>query len=120
MQSSRPRIFGLELDPQTRCAHYHSPLDIIAIKMKCCDRYYACKDCHDAMADHPIQVWPVSERDQTAVMCGACNAQLTIEQYLACSNICPACQAHFNPGCRNHYHFYFQIAEVAANHLSQR
>ena len=45
---------GVNLDPQTRCEHYHGPTDIIAIKMKCCGVYYACKDCHVALADHPM------------------------------------------------------------------
>jgi hypothetical protein len=27
-----PRVMGIGLDPQMRCAHYHSTLDIIAIK----------------------------------------------------------------------------------------
>jgi uncharacterized CHY-type Zn-finger protein len=22
---------------------------------------------------------------------------------------CPACHAPFNPACRNHHHFYFQL-----------
>jgi uncharacterized CHY-type Zn-finger protein len=100
-------VRGLNLDSQTRCVHYHKPQDIIAIKMKCCGVYYACKDCHDALADHPIKVWPRDEWDEAAVLCGNCETELTIKQYLACLNQCPACQAEFNPGCRNHYHFYF-------------
>jgi uncharacterized CHY-type Zn-finger protein len=46
--SPRPPIRGIELDAQTCCAHWYSPRDIVAIKMKCCGVYYACKDCHDA------------------------------------------------------------------------
>jgi uncharacterized CHY-type Zn-finger protein len=75
--------------------------------MKCCDIYYACKDCHNAMTDHAIEVWPRSEWNERAVRCGACGVDLSVEQYLACSDECPACNARFNPGCRNHYHFYF-------------
>jgi uncharacterized CHY-type Zn-finger protein len=60
MADIHPRVKGIDLDPQTCCARYHSTLDIIAIKMKCCGIYYACKDCHDALADHAIQVWPGS------------------------------------------------------------
>jgi len=90
-----------------RCAHYNSPLDIIAIKMKCCDLYYACKDCHDALADHPIEVWPREEWHRKAVLCGACGSDLSITEYLASGYACPTCDAAFNPSCRNHYHFYF-------------
>jgi uncharacterized CHY-type Zn-finger protein len=105
----RPSVCGVELDSETRCAHYRTPLDIIAIRMKCCGVYYACKDCHNSLADHPIQGWPQSEWDQPAVLCGACKTELRIRDYLECENLCPACGAHFNPGCRSHYQFYFQM-----------
>ena len=35
-------VCGVAIDAQTRCAHYHSELDRIAIKFKCCQAYYAC------------------------------------------------------------------------------
>jgi uncharacterized CHY-type Zn-finger protein len=100
-------VAGVELDPQTRCAHYHSALDIVAIKMKCCGLFYACKDCHDALADHPIVVWPSSQWHTQAVLCGACQTALSIAEYIDGSNRCPTCEAPFNPGCRDHHHFYF-------------
>jgi uncharacterized CHY-type Zn-finger protein len=78
MSDTRPHVNGIGLDAQTRCAHYSKPVDVIAIKMKCCDVYYACKDCHDALAGHAIEVWPRSEWDQTAILCGACGTELTI------------------------------------------
>src|SRR3954467_2097326 len=52
----RPPVHGRALDAQTRCAHWHSPLDIIAIKMRCCGAYYACRECHDELAGHETQV----------------------------------------------------------------
>lgn len=103
-------VRGIELDAQTRCIHYHSAIDIIAIRMKCCSIYYACKDCHVALADHPIEVWPQREWDQHAVLCGACGNELTIAEYMTSSYECPSCHAKFNPGCRSHYHFYFEVA----------
>jgi uncharacterized CHY-type Zn-finger protein len=106
-------VRGVNLDSQTRCEHYHGPNDIIAIKMKCCGHYYACKDCHETLADHPIAVWPENEWDQQAVLCGACGAMVSIRQYMQSESHCPACRAQFNPGCRNHYHFYFQVQEVS-------
>jgi uncharacterized CHY-type Zn-finger protein len=106
--NARPRIAGIELDDQTRCAHWRSAADIVAIRMKCCDTYYACKDCHQALAGHAIEVWPRAERSAMAVMCGACGSQMTIAAYLACADACPACGAAFNPGCRSHHHFYFE------------
>lgn len=105
---THPIVHGVDLDTQMRCAHWHSDLDIIAIKMKCCGVYYACKDCHDALAGHAPQVWPKSEFNETAVLCGGCGTELSIRQYFDCENTCPACGAGFNPGCGRHYHFYFE------------
>lgn len=96
------------MDAETRCAHYHSPVDIVAIRMKCCGAYYACKDCHDALADHPIEVWLRGEREKKAVLCGACGSELTIAEYLAGGYRCAFCRAEFNPACRHHYRFYFE------------
>jgi uncharacterized CHY-type Zn-finger protein len=101
-------VRGVDLDGQTRCAHYHGPTDIIAIKMKCCGEFYACKDCHEARAGHAIEVWPRSEWEQKAILCGGCGAELSIAEYMRCESCCPACGAGFNPGCRSHYHFYFE------------
>lgn len=104
----RPEVRGVDVDGQTRCAHWHSEIDIIAIKMMCCGMYYACKDCHDALAGHASAVWPEQEWDTKAVLCGACGTELSVRDYLDCANVCPACGAGFNPGCRNHCHFYFK------------
>jgi uncharacterized CHY-type Zn-finger protein len=106
--SARPIVHGLNLDPETRCAHWASPLDIVAIKMRCCGRYYACKDCHEALAGHALQAWPREEWNETAILCGACGAELSVSAYLDSDNRCPACAAPFNPGCRTHHHFYFE------------
>lgn len=103
----RPPVSGIELDQNTRCAHYHSDLDIIAIRLRCCGTYYACKECHDALADHDVRPWPLEEYSTRAVLCGACGTELTISEYLGCGNRCPACGAAFNPRCSAHYHFYF-------------
>jgi uncharacterized CHY-type Zn-finger protein len=113
MALTLPHVHGLSLDSQTRCEHYHGPNDIVAIKMKCCGLYYACKDCHEALSGHPITVWPENEWNRQAVLCGACGVRLTILQYMQSDFVCPACQAQFNPGCRNHYHFYFQRPQIA-------
>jgi uncharacterized CHY-type Zn-finger protein len=111
MNASRPIVRGIDLDAQTRCAHWHGPTDIIAIKMKCCREYYACKDCHEALAGHPIEVWPLSEWTQPGILCGACRTELTIQEYMQSGNRCPSCAANFNPGCRNHYQFYFELQD---------
>src|SRR6266852_1872398 len=101
-------VRGIDVDAQTRCVHYRSAADIVAIKMRCCGVYYACKDCHVALAGHAIAVWPRGEWEQRAVLCGACGAELTIWEYLQGESRCPGCGAGFNPGCRAHWHFYFE------------
>src|SRR5215468_5674101 len=105
--AGRTVVKGNRVDAQTRCAHYHSALDIVAIQMKCCGEFYACKDCHEELAGHSIEVWPRSEWSKRAVLCGACRELLTIHEYLGWGNRCPACGAAFNPKCKNHFHFYF-------------
>jgi uncharacterized CHY-type Zn-finger protein len=113
MVTTLPEVRGINLDPQTRCEHYRGPTDIIALKMKCCGVYYACKDCHNALADHQIEVWPEQEWGQRAILCGACGVELTIHQYMKSESRCPGCLAQFNPGCRNHYHVYFEVQQAA-------
>jgi len=105
------KVRGIEVDAQTRCAHYRSAADIVAIKMRCCGVYYACKDCHVALAGHAIAAWPRREWDAQAVLCGACRREMTIREYLDCESRCPGCGAEFNPGCRKHWHSYFEVGE---------
>ena len=113
-QLTRPTVLGVDLDDETRCAHWRSALDIVAIKMRCCGEYYACKDCHEALADHAVRVWPRAEWTETAILCGACGVELSIAAYMESGDRCPTCRAPFNPGCRTHYHFYFE-APAAPN-----
>jgi uncharacterized CHY-type Zn-finger protein len=68
------------------------------------------RPCHEALAHHPIQVWPQADWNQSAVLCGVCGYELSVVQYLASGYKCPDCAADFNPGCRNHYQFYFAEA----------
>jgi uncharacterized CHY-type Zn-finger protein len=102
------RVCGVEIDPRTRCAHYNSDLDIIAIRFKCCGRWFPCYECHREIADHEAKVWPADERDALAILCSACGHQLSIAEYLDCDSTCPACGSKFNPGCAKHYHLYFE------------
>ena len=101
-------IKGKTVDNQTRCEHYHSELDIIAIKFICCDTYYPCFSCHSEATEHIAQTWNKAEWNTLAVFCGACQSEMTINQYLNCQSSCPFCQAAFNPKCSNHYHLYFE------------
>lgn len=106
---SAPVVKGKVIDGNTRCVHYHSPLDVIAIKFKCCQEYYPCYECHQEMAGHTAQMWKKEDFDTKAILCGLCDHEMTIHQYLASSNRCPNCNASFNPNCNKHYHLYFEI-----------
>ncbi|MGZ3838387.1 MAG: CHY zinc finger protein [Flavisolibacter sp.] len=107
--ASQIKVRGELIDETTRCVHYHSPLDVIAIKFRCCQAYYPCYACHEGETDHPVQRWPELEFDTLAVLCGCCQKEMTIREYLSSNNQCPSCGASFNPKCRNHHHLYFQV-----------
>jgi uncharacterized CHY-type Zn-finger protein len=103
------QVYGKVIDDNTRCEHYHSPVDIIAIKFKCCDRYYPCFQCHQEIADHPAEIWNKDEWDEKAILCGVCKTELSIKEYMDSGEHCPNCRSAFNPNCSKHYHLYFQI-----------
>lgn len=109
MQHWKLIVKGKDVDQQFRCFHYHSAVDIVAIKFKCCNTYYACYFCHKEIADHETQVWDKEEFMTKAIACGNCSNEMTIAAYLSSGNNCPNCEALFNPKCINHYHFYFFI-----------
>jgi len=111
--SRKVAVRGIDLDGNTRCLHYRGPADVIAIKMRCCETYYACIECHAALAGHAAEVWARGQWHEKAVLCGVCGCELSVLEYLDSGNRCPRCAAHFNPGCRNHYHLYFEMAAVS-------
>lgn len=102
-------IYGAAVDHETRCIHYHSNKDIIAIKFKCCDRYYPCYKCHEEEADHHIERWPKEQWNELAILCGSCRTELTIHQYMN-TTICPKCRSSFNENCSLHYSIYFELS----------
>ncbi len=102
-------VKGQVIDDNTRCKHYHSELDIIAIKFKCCNTYYACIDCHNENESHEVKLWQKNERATSAILCGHCKVELSIADYFEANNECPVCKSLFNPRCSNHYHFYFEL-----------
>ncbi|GGM67405.1 putative CHY-type Zn-finger protein [Halarchaeum rubridurum] len=100
-------VRGLDVDPETRCAHYDTARDVVAVRAACCDTYYPCRACHDAVADHDHEVVPRDAFDDPAVLCGACGATLTVREYADCDDACPACGHAFNPGYKRHWSRYF-------------
>ena len=109
VKDDNPAVLGKTIDHQTRCIHYHTVNDIIAIKFKCCEHYYPCYECHQEVAGHEPEQWGKEERDTKAVLCGACGHELTINEYMKCGNVCPDCHAPFNPNCSKHYEHYFHM-----------
>jgi uncharacterized CHY-type Zn-finger protein len=98
---------GVQVDPETRCAHYDGPRDVIALRFACCEVYYPCFQCHRAAADHESVRWPRERRADPAVLCGACGTTMTAPDYRAAGHACPHCGAAFNPGCAAHWDRYF-------------
>lgn len=76
------KVYGQTVDNETRCAHYHSQLDIIAIKFKCCKKYYPCYECHQEAEIHTPQIWSVAEHNEKAILCGVCKHEFTLPEYL--------------------------------------
>lgn len=105
---SRPVVRGAVVDDMTRCVHYRTAVDIVAIRFACCGEYYPCHLCHEEDAGHSAEQWGLGERETTAVLCGACGTELTIADYLVASE-CPRCAAPFNERCALHAHLYFEV-----------
>jgi uncharacterized CHY-type Zn-finger protein len=102
-------VAGVNVDEETRCAHYHEERDIIAIKFKCCGKWFSCHECHAELAGHAAEIWSKEEFDALAILCGGCGHRLTVREYLDCDSVCPHCRRQFNPGCARHYQFYFEV-----------
>nr|WP_041072673.1 CHY zinc finger protein [Bacillus sp. OxB-1] len=100
-------VRGIQVDEETRCVHYHTEIDRIAIKFHCCGIYYPCYECHQEIGCGQPDVWPKERFGDRAILCGACGHELTIAEYLECKSECPQCSAPFNPGCKLHRHLYF-------------
>lgn len=104
-----PKVYGPTVDDQTRCKHYHTGKDIIAIKFKCCNKYYPCYRCHEQCENHKITVWGKDEFEELAILCGVCKTEHTINEYLNTDH-CLYCKSAFNEGCQKHYYLYFDYA----------
>ncbi|MDN4606253.1 CHY zinc finger protein [Sporosarcina highlanderae] len=104
---NKVEIRGSVIDEETRCTHYHSELDIIAIKFYCCKTYFPCYSCHEESGCGDHKVWPAEMFDEKVVLCGKCKDELTVNQYKS-GHGCPSCRADFNPKCRLHWELYFE------------
>jgi uncharacterized CHY-type Zn-finger protein len=100
-------VKGINVDSETRCHHYHSEIDRIAIKFYCCNTYYLAS----LVTKNPdVLATGLAKRSLSskAVLCGSCGTELTIYEYLSCEASCPSCKRAFNPGCNLHKHLYFE------------
>ncbi len=102
-------VFGVGLNKYTGCIHHHSTVDIVAIKFRCCNLYYACYLCHQAISQHVSEKWQRKDFKCASILCGRCGWELTIEEYMDCESCCTQCGALFNRGCQNHWHLYFEV-----------
>jgi uncharacterized CHY-type Zn-finger protein len=112
-------VYGQMVDCETRCRHYHSELDIVAIKFFCCGRWYPCWECHREAETHITEQWTVESFNEQAILCGSCGERLTVTEYLGCSSQCPQCRTSFNPACANHYHLYFETEATEQSRQAQ-
>ncbi|PSP75020.1 hypothetical protein BRC86_04575 [Halobacteriales archaeon QS_3_64_16] len=102
-------VRGIAVDSETRCSHYRTDWDVIAITLPCCETFFPCFECHETYCEHEAERWPPDRFDERAILCGVCDSVLAIETYLASEHRCPHCEAAFNPGCTNHWDRYFRV-----------
>ena len=98
---------GLLVDDEGRCVHYHGEKDIVSLQCYECKKYYACYQCHNAMEMHVFSPYPLALSEDQPILCGVCKRTMTFQEYqeqIACSY----CSAPFNPGCKQHYSYYFK------------
>jgi len=74
---------GVAVDPETRCAHWDSERDVVALRFGCCGTFSPCHACHAETADHEPAPWPRARFDDPAVLCGVCGTTLSARRYLA-------------------------------------
>lgn len=104
------KVLGKIVDNETRCVHWHTDLDVMAIKFKCCKNFFACYSCHEETTDHPIIKYDLSKQDDCGVeiiLCGKCYSTMTFNDYVSDVR-CINCDTPFNPGCKLHYTLYFE------------
>jgi Uncharacterized conserved protein len=99
---------GVGVDSETRCVHYNTRQDVIALRFGCCEQYFPCHACHEAVADHDPVPWPRARFEESAVLCGVCRNTLSAREYLANPLECPICGVKFNPDCQAHHAEYFE------------
>lgn len=107
------KLAGRLVDNHTRCSHYHTVKDIIALKFKCCGIYWPCYQCHlEISACQATQRYSTEElkfQSMFVILCGQCYNELTFDEYNRNTYKCIYCDSEFNPGCLLHYDLYFDL-----------
>ena len=98
---------GLLVDDESRCIHYHGEKDIVSLQCYECKKYYACYQCHNAMETHIFSPYPLTLAEDRPILCGVCKRIMTFQEYQK-QIACPYCKSPFNPGCKQHYSYYFK------------
>ena len=102
------KIYGLLVDNQSRCQHYHTELDIVALKCFDCLKYYACYQCHDRLGGtHSFRAYPCHLKQDKVLICGVYQHEMVIDEYQE-AIVCPNCHSAFNLACSKHYDIYFE------------
>nr|WP_081214804.1 CHY zinc finger protein [Streptococcus oralis] len=101
------KIYGLLVDDESRCVHYHSEKDIVSLQCYECKKYYACYQCHNALENHNFAPYPLSLTEDRPILCGKCKKILTFQEYQK-QTACPYCKTFFNSGCKEHHSYYFK------------
>ncbi|MEM6803015.1 MAG: hypothetical protein AAF696_16540 [Bacteroidota bacterium] len=105
----KSKVWGINPDAQSRCKHWHSEVDIVALRMPGDDHFYPCHECYEAIHGEAPPPWPKESFESAqAILCGNCAHLMTVKTYWASNNQCPNCSHAFNPGCAKHYHHYFE------------
>lgn len=108
-KGSTIQVFGSIYDNETRCTHWHTDKDIIALKFACCGKYWPCYQCHNSCMEGPLRKYAVVESAVKVVLCGSCAEEMTFQEYIDCDYACKKCHGEFNPGCKLHYGIYFDL-----------
>ena len=96
-------IRGVDVDERGRCAHWRTERDVVAHRCETCERFWACHECHRALADHPFG--RADPAVPATVLCGACGHLSSYEDYSA-APFCAGCGHPFNPRCALHRGLY--------------
>lgn len=109
-----PDVLGAVVDSHTRCTHFHTERDVVAIKFACCQHWYPCHRCHEESERHAMRPWPADQLGEFAILCGVCRKTMTITDYLQVDG-CSNCAAAFNPGCASHWSIYFDVPDLSSH-----